>query len=98
MNKTWHPLHDFVLLEEEPVVPYHEHKGYTKIIVPEKWSHGPEDRPVIGRVIQKGRRCLEPSIRRGSRVVIGKWAAARIPQDGTVILLVKEDDIMAVIQ
>lgn len=90
------PLNDFVLVEEEAYVPYEQYKGYTHIIVPDKFAHGPEDRPVIGRIIAKGRHCIRSEVQ--GRVALGKWSGARFHQDGKTYVVVKEEDVLAVLE
>ena len=91
------PTNDFVLLEEEPYEPYDQYKGYSHIIVPDRFAHGPEDRAVMGTVVAKGNQCRNEAVILGSRIVIGKWDGARFPRDGKTLILVKEDSILAVV-
>ena len=90
------PLSDFVVVKEETPEEYAAYKGYTHIIVPEKFEHGPEDRAVVGQVVAVGPHCVG-MVTVGNRIVLGKWAGARIPYQGTTSLLVKEGDILAVL-
>lgn len=91
------PLNDFVLIEEEPPVTYDQYKGYIHLVLPDKFSHGPEDRQVIGKVLEKGELCRDGMVSIGDRVVIGKWDGARFPREGHTYMLVKEDSLLAVI-
>ena len=91
------PTNDFVLLEEEPYKPYDQYKGYSHIIVPDRFAHGPEDRAVIGTGVAKGNQCRNEAVVVGSRIVIGKWDGARFPRNGKTLVLVKEDSILAVV-
>ena len=94
--QTLTPLNDFVLLLPDPVKPYHEYKKYDKIIVPDRFDHGPEDRPVWGIVQAKGQACRNSWISPGRHILIGKWDGARIPYNGVEYIVVKEDMVIAV--
>ena len=89
------PLNDFILLQEEEAVSYQEFKEYTHIVTPDAYSHGPEDRPVWGRVAGVGRACTGVT-QVGDRVLIGKWGGARLTFESVKYLIVKEEDILAV--
>lgn len=87
------PLNNFVILKEDPVPDYHAYKGYSGIIVPDAYKHGPEDRAVFGTVLALGRNvCTE--VRVGDHVVVGKWAAARVRFEETEYLFVKDAAIL----
>ena len=90
------PLNDFLLLEEEGAPAYHEYRKFTHIVVPDAFAHGPEDRQVWGIVLAKGSACANHQIRIGSRILIGKWAGARLKYEDRPYLLVKEEDVLAV--
>ena len=90
------PLNDFLLLEEEAASPYHEYRKFTHIVVPDAFQHGPEDRPVWGIVLAKGLACTNHQIGIGNRILIGKWAGARLKYEDKPYLLVKEEDVLAI--
>lgn len=89
------PLNDFLLLEEEHAVAYHDYRKFTHIVVPEAFEHGPEDRQVWGKVLAKGSACTNQQIGIGSRILIGKWEGARLKYADKPYLLVKEGDVLA---
>ena len=89
------PLNDMVLMELEEVEDYAKHKGLSRIIVPDLYSHGPEDRPVWGRVVAVGKKCLK-IVKRGDRIVIGKWDGAKQEYKGKKYCFVREDAILGV--
>mgnify|MGYP001603501359 FL=1 len=97
LRVTLQPINDFVLVVEDAYVPYHEYKQFSHIIVPEKFEHGPEDRPVTGVVAGKGRACRNPEVTVGCRVLLGKWAGARVTFGEQAYVLMKEEDILAVL-
>lgn len=92
------PRNDFVLLEEAKAEPYHTYKQYEHIVVPSKYEHGPEDRPVMGKIAAKGEGCVNHCIRVGMVAMAGKWTGARFQRDGTAYVLVKETDIFAILE
>ena len=92
------PRNDFILLEEAPAEPYHQYKQFEHIIVPSKYEHGPEDRPIMGKILAKGEGCINPRIPVGAMAMAGKWAGARFQRDGMSYVIVKEVDIFAVLE
>lgn len=92
---TLHPTSDCILIDPEPPPAYHVYKQYEHIVVPDAFSHGPEDRPVWGKVLACGSGCKQP-IAIGSRVVFGKYAGARITYEKKPFILVREDEILAI--
>ena len=89
------PLNDFVLIDPEVPKPYHEYRKFQHIVVPDVYEHGPEDRPVWGKVVEIGPSC-RGMVRVDERVLIGKWDGAKVEHNGHKYVLVKEDSILAV--
>lgn len=50
-----------------------------------------------GLVLPNGRR-VEPSVKKGDRVILGKYTGKEIRVDGEKIVVVKEEDILGVIE
>ena len=93
------PQADCVIVDPEPPPEYHVYRGYEKragLVVPDLYSHGPEDRPVWGKVVAKGRACQLDEVKIGSRIVFGKWAGARITYQEKPVIIVRESEILAV--
>ena len=90
------PLNDFLLLEEEAAPAYHDYRKFQHIVVPDAFAHGPEDRQVWGVVLAKGSACTNHQIVIGGRILIGKWAGARLKYEDRPYLLVREEDVLAV--
>jgi chaperonin GroES len=97
MAKTIRPLFDRVLLQRIQA----EEKTAGGILIPEN----AKEKPVEGRVVAVGEgRTLENGSRRpldvkaGDRVLFGKWSGTEVKLDGVEHLLVKEDEILAVIE
>jgi chaperonin GroES len=91
------PLHDRVLirrLEEED-------KSKGGIIIPDT----AKEKPIQGKVIAVGKGkilnhgdVIPPDVKKGEKVLFGKYAGTEVKIDGDVHLLMREDDILAVVQ
>ena len=91
------PLNDRVLvlrIEEEE-------KTSGGIIIPETAKEKPQEGKVVavgqGRVDENGKR-LPMDVKGGDRVLFGKYAGTEIKVDGVEHLIMKEDDILAIIE
>ncbi|GFK93668.1 10 kDa chaperonin [Fundidesulfovibrio magnetotacticus] len=91
------PLNDRVLvkrLEEEMVT-----KG--GIIIPDSAKEKPMRGEVIavgpGKVGDDGKRC-KPAVEKGDKVLFNKYAGTEIKIEGEEHLMMREDDILAVIE
>ncbi len=91
------PLHDRVLLKRI------EQEGKTAggIIIPDTAKEKPMEAEVIavgpGAVNESGAR-VALDVKEGNRVLISKWAGTEISVDGQELLVVKESDIMGIIE
>ena len=90
------PLHDRVLLKR---MEEHEQK-VGGIIVPDSAKEKPQQAEVVavgsGRILENGQR--EPlAVKAGDKVLVGKWSGTEVKLDGTEYLIVKEDEVLAVI-
>ena len=92
------PRNDFVLLEEADYEPYQSYKGYSKVIVPTAFEHGPEDRPIMGSILAKGEACTNERIPVGAIALAGKWTGQRFFRDGKKLVLIKESDVIGVLE
>ena len=91
------PLHDRILikrLEEED-------KSKGGIIIPDT----AKEKPIQGKVIAVGKGkilnngdVIPPNVKKGDKVLFGKYAGTEVKIDGEEHLLMREDDILAVIQ
>lgn len=91
------PLHDRVLLRRvEP-----ESKTAGGIIIPDTVKEKPVEGEVVavgeGARNEKGER-VALDVKAGDRVLFGKWSGTEVKIDGEELLIVKELDIMGVIQ
>ena len=92
------PLHDRVLLKRV------EQEGKTAggIIIPDTAKEKPMEAEVIacgpGAYNEDGDARMALDVKEGDRVLISKWAGTEISVDGQELLVVKESDIMGIIE
>ena len=90
------PLHDRVIvkrLEEE-------RKTASGIVIPDTAA----EKPIKGEVVAVGEgKALDngtvraPKVKAGDKVLFGKYSGTEVKLDGTDLLVVKEDDIFAIL-
>jgi chaperonin GroES len=91
------PLHDRLLvkrLEEKEQV-------YGGIIIPDTAKEKPQEAKVLavgpGRVTDDGK--LQPiEVKVGDTVVFGKYAGTEVKIDGDELLIIREDDVLGVLE
>ena len=70
------------------------------IIIPDTAKEKPSQGKVLavgaGARDQNGK-LVEPDIKKGDRILFGKWSGTEIKLDGEELLIMKESDIMAVL-
>lgn len=91
------PLHDRVVVEplEE------ETKSAGGIIIPDT----AKEKPMQGKVISVGPGARDDSgklvaldLKKGDRVLYGKWSGTEVKLEGKTLLIMRESDIMGVIE
>ena len=91
------PLHDRVVVRRI------ESEDRTKggIIIPDTAKEKPQEGEVIA-VGPGGRdeagKLIKPDVKSGDRVLFGKWSGTEVKLDGEELLIMKESDIMGVIE
>jgi chaperonin GroES len=92
-----HPLYDRVLLkrlEEQEV----KRGG---IIIPDTAKEKPQEAEIIdvgkGRVTDEGK-TIALAVKKGDRVLIGKYSGTEVMVDGVEHIIVREEEILAVIE
>ena len=90
------PLHDRVLIKRVE----EEQKTKGGIIIPDTAKEKPAEGKVVavgtGRVLEDGKiRALD--VKKGDRVLFGKWSGTEVKIDGQDLLIMKESDIMGVV-
>jgi chaperonin GroES len=91
------PLHDRVIVKriEE------EEKTKGGIIIPDTAKEKPVEGKVIavgqGKVLEDGKRA-PMEVKKGDRVLFGKYAGTEIKIDGEEHIIMREDDIVAIVK
>jgi chaperonin GroES len=90
------PLHDRVIvkrLEEDK-------KSAGGILIPDTAAEKPLRAEVVavgpGKITEDGKR-QTPDVKKGDKVLIGKYSGTEVKVDGEDLVVLREDDIMAVI-
>ena len=91
------PLHDRLIVKrfEE------EEKTKGGIIIPDNAKEKPQQGEVIavgnGKVLDDGK-TLPLEVKKGDRVLFGKYSGTEIKIDGTEYLMMREDDILGIVE
>jgi chaperonin GroES len=71
------------------------------IIIPDTAQEKPQEGEVIavgpGALDDNGKRVL-PEVKAGDRVLFGKWSGTEVKIDGEELLIMKESDIMGIVE
>jgi chaperonin GroES len=94
---TLRPLHDRVLVERVES----EEKTAGGIIIPDSAKEKPQEGKVIavgtGTVKEDG--SVRPlDVKKGDRILFGKWSGTEVKIDGKELLIMKESDIMGILE
>jgi chaperonin GroES len=91
------PLHDRILvkrLEEET-------KTKGGIIIPDTAKEKPQEAKVVavgsGRVTDDGK-TVALEVKKGDRVLVGKYSGTEVKLDGEDHLIIREEDVLAIIE
>jgi len=91
------PLHDRVLV----VRTEEEEKTSGGIIIPDSAKEKPQEGKVIavgaGKLDEDGKR-ISLDVKKGDRVLFGKYSGNEIMIDGVEHLIMREDDILAIVK
>ena len=91
------PLHDRVLIE----VLDSEEKTSGGIIIPDTAKEKPQEGEVVavGPGAKNNEGKISPlDVKIGDRVLFGKWSGTEVKIDGKELLIMKESDIMGIIE
>jgi chaperonin GroES len=91
------PLHDRVIVKRLD----QETKTSSGIIIPEAAAEKPDQGEVLavgnGKILEDGKvRALDVKV--GDRVLFGKYAGQAVKVEGEELLVMREEDIMAIVQ
>jgi chaperonin GroES len=91
------PLGDRILVRRV------EEEGEVKrggIIIPDTAKEKPQEGEVLavgpGRLTDEGKR-IPPEVKTGDKILMGKYAGTEVKLDGEECLILREDDVLAVI-
>ena len=91
------PLHDRVVVKRVA----EEEKTKGGIIIPDTAKEKPMEGEVVsvgpGARDEKGT-LVAPDVKAGDRILFGKWSGTEIKLDGVEYLIMKESDIMGVLE
>ena len=92
------PLHDRVILRR---ITDSETKTAGGLFIPDTAKEKPQEGEVVavgkGKVKDDGSR-IEPDVREGDRVLFGKYAGTEVKLDGEEYLIVREEEILGIIE
>src|SRR5919205_2840478 len=91
------PLHDRVVVRRVDA----EEKTAGGIIIPDTAKEKPQQGEVLA--VGPGKRddtgkLVPPDIKAGDQILFGKWSGTEVKVDGEDLLIMKEDDIMGVVE
>jgi chaperonin GroES len=94
---SFRPLHDRVVVRRVE----QEEKTKGGIIIPDT----AKEKPMEGEVVAVGPgarddsgKIIPPDVKPGDRILFGKWSGTEVMIDGDELLIMKESDIMGVIE
>ncbi|MBD3370616.1 co-chaperone GroES [Candidatus Fermentibacteria bacterium] len=97
-KKNVRPIFDRVLVKRQD--PGEEIKG--GIVIPDTAKEKPLEGTVIatgkGKRNEAGDDFLKPVVKKGDRVLIGKYSGTDVKIEGEEYVIVREDDILAVVE
>ncbi|MCF6301799.1 MAG: co-chaperone GroES [Devosiaceae bacterium] len=94
---SFRPLHDRVVVSRVDS----EEKTAGGIIIPDTAKEKPSEGVIVsvgpGARDEDGK-YIKPDVKKGDRVLFGKWSGTEIKIDGEDLLIMKESDIMGVVE
>ena len=93
----FHPLADRVVVKRVK----EETKSSGGIIIPDTAQEKPQEGEVVavgpGGRDERGER-IKPEVKAGDRILFGKWSGSEVKLDGQELLIMKESDIMGILE
>jgi chaperonin GroES len=97
MSKQLRPLNDRILLERLEA----EQKTAGGILIPDNAKEKPVEGVVLavgnGKILENGTR-QKMNVKVGDKVIFGKWSGSEVKIEGKEYILVKEDELLAVVE
>ena len=90
------PLHNRLIVRRRD----EDEKTAGGIIIPDTAKEKPQQGEIIavgpGRIADDGKR-IEPEVKSGQKVLIGKYSGTEVKIDGEEYIILREDDILGVV-
>jgi chaperonin GroES len=94
---SFRPLHDRVLVKRVK----EEEKTKGGIIIPDTAKEKPQEGKVLavgpGALDDSGKR-VTPDVKPGDKILFGKWSGTEVTIDGEELIIMKESDILGVVE
>ena len=94
---TLRPLHDRVLIKRVE----EQDERHGSIIIPDTAKEKPQEGKVIavgtGKVTDDGKK-LPLAVKAGDRILFGKYSGSEVKIDGTEYLIMREEDILGILE
>jgi chaperonin GroES len=94
---SFRPLHDRVLVRRVA----EEEKTAGGIIIPDTAKEKPMEGEIlaVGSGSRNDQGKVEPlDVKKGDRILFGKWSGTEVTMDGEELIIMKESDIMGIIE
>jgi len=92
------PLHDRVIVRR---IDANETKTSGGLYIPDSAKEKPQEGEVVavgkGKLLENGSR-VEPDVKAGDRVLFGKYSGTEVKIDGEELLILREDEVLAVLE
>jgi chaperonin GroES len=92
------PLQDRVIVRR---ISESDSKTAGGLIIPDTAKEKPQEGEVVavgkGKMLETGTR-VEPDVKEGDRVLFGKYSGSEVKLDGEELLIMREDDILGVVE
>jgi len=91
------PLHDRVLVRRVTA----EEKSAGGIIIPDTAKEKPQEGEVVsvgGGARNEQGQIVALDVKAGDRILFGKWSGTEVKLDGEELLIMKESDIMGIVE
>ena len=91
------PLADKILVKRVEA----ETKTKSGLFLPETAKEKPQQATIVavgeGKLSKDGKR-VPPSVKKGDKIILSKWGGTEIKIDGEELLILNEEDILAVVE
>ena len=97
MTTSFRPLHDRVLVRRVEG----EARSAGGIIIPDTAKEKPMEGEVIaaGSGVRREDGAIQPlDVKKGDRILFGKWSGTEVKIDGEELLIMKESDILGIVE